>query len=163
MMQSRLAAYALLGASMFVCGCGGSTPRAVFHPSDPTFREIPGPPPRAYLDADVDAVPRVKLRSVGIIEVRVSEGRGGKRAAEIAIEKGRQLGCWILVEHSAFPAVQSRASVAFGAEIYLAHGGAPHVAAPNPPRTFEFDCVVRDDAMRARFDRRDAFSRWVAR
>ncbi len=128
--------------------CGGDRARVAFHPTDTSFRAAPGPAPRVYLAADVGEVPPVKLRSVGLIEVAVPVSKGMSRAVELAVERGRQLGCWILVEHSIFATVQSRAVVGFGGTIYLTHGGAhfTKTAGPSLTRT-EFDCVVRDQSL----------------
>ena len=131
--------------------CSGSSIRAAFHPTDPSFRGTPGPAPRAYLENEIDAVPKVSMRSVGLIEVTVPASSGIRRTVEAAVEKGRELGCWILVEHSAFATLQSSSSLAFGARIYLAHGGGGHgpstsgdgASASDGTLTAEFDCVVQ--------------------
>ena len=148
--SARVAVLAIACAVAHIAtACGGGGARVAFHATDATFRGAPGPAPRAYLAADVDAVPRVKMRSVGLIEVQVPKGGGSGRAVEVAVEKGRELGCWILVEHSIFATVQSRASLAFGARIYLVHGEAPHIRTSRPEwRKTEFDCVVRDETLR---------------
>lgn len=131
--------------------CSGSSVRAVFHPSDPSFRATPGTLPRAYLENELDAVPRVPMRSVGLIEVTVPASSGMHRVVEAAAEKGRELGCWILVERSAFATLQSSAALSFGARAYLAHGGGGGHG-PVPPTgaqasdgsiTAEFDCVMQ--------------------
>lgn len=139
--------------------CAGSSVRAVFHPSDPSFRATPGALPRAYLENELDAVPRVPMRSVGLIEVTVPASSGMRRVVEAAAEKGRQLGCWILVEHSAFATLQSSAALPFGARAYLAHGGggggghgpvaASGAQASDGAITGEFDCVMQAPPPRA--------------
>lgn len=142
-----------------LAGCGAST-RATFHASDPNFRQRPGPAPRAYLEADVDKIPRVPMRSVGIIEVVVPNSSVTARGVQAAIEKGRDLGCWIVVEHSVFVVARSRASLDFGARIYLAHGPAPHISgAPRRSAKIEFDCVVQGDDSRAFRRQRTTYDR----
>lgn len=108
---------------------------------------MPGPTPRVYVEANLDGVPQSKMRSVGIIEVTVSQTKGLARAIELAAEKGRELGCWVLIEHAIFQKLQSRASLAFGAGVTLAHGPAPTVGHTRAPSTLtaEFDCVVQGD------------------
>lgn len=136
----------LLAMSVFGCASGS---RATFRATDPTFRHQPGPAPRAYLEADIDEIPRVPMRSVGIIEV-VARTSAVARAVDAAVEKGQQLGCWILVEHSAFDNVQSRGALSFGGRIYLTHGPAPHIGgAPKSRVTLELDCVVKGSGLRA--------------
>lgn len=137
--------------------CSGASVQTAFHPSDPSFRGAPGPAPRAYLENELDGVPKVRMRSVGLIEVTVPASSGIHRAVEAAVVKGRELGCWILVEHSAFATLQSGASLPFGARIYLAHGGGGH--SPSAPAagaqasdgtvTAEFDCVLQAEITRA--------------
>ena len=131
-------------------GCAPST-RTVFHQSDPTFRPAPGPAPRVYSELNAGDVPKVPMRSVGLVEVTVPESSGIARAIELAMQKGRELGCWILIEQSAFTTLDTRASrieLAHGARIVLAHtggGGADHGAAPasEGKLTAEFHCVLR--------------------
>jgi hypothetical protein len=129
-------------ASLASCG---SSARPVFHASDPSFRPAPGARPPVYLPLDLADVPRVQMRSVGIIEVTVPARGGLEAAAELAAAKGRELGCWIVVEHGAFARLQARASLAFGARVLLAHGGGSHLphAAPPARQTAQFDCVLQ--------------------
>lgn len=84
------------------------------------------------------------MRSVGLIEVTMPKSTGIDRAVEAAAKKGSELGCWIVVEHSAFASLESRASVAHGATVILAHG-VPHVGRTASPkqRIAQFDCVVQ--------------------
>lgn len=128
-----------------IVGCSGGI-RVVFHPTDRTFIGRPGPRPRVYLPMNLDELPKTGMRSVGLIEVTVPESSGIERAIDAATEKGRELGCWILIEHSAFATVQTRASLDHGAVIILAHGPGPHVGpSASPPvgkRTAQFHCVV---------------------
>jgi len=129
-------------------GCSGSV-RSVFHPSDPAFRPTPGPIPRVYLEIDLADVPKMGMRSVGLLEVTVPKSSGIKRAIDVAAEKARDLGCWILIEHSAFQSVEPRASLDHGAIVALAHGGVGHIGRGPSPKgslTAEFDCIVRADA-----------------
>ena len=74
-----------------------------------------------------------------------------KAATEVASAKGDEIGCWILVEHSAFARIQARASLDHGAYVLLAHGtGSMHAPIVRPggrPRTLQFDCVLKADAL----------------
>ncbi len=78
------------------------------------------------------------MRSVGLIRINLPESSGRKRVLELAVEKGRELGCWVLVEHSAFTSLN--AELEDGARIFLAHAGG-HEAAPGALQA-EFDCVL---------------------
>ena len=124
-------------------GCAGGA-RASFHPRDPTFHPGPGPAPRVYLHGDVAGVPKVGLRSVGIIEVTVLESKDIQRAINAAVDKGRELGCWILIEHSAFAETQSNAMNDRNTRFLLAHGPglSVHTRSPSRSRTVSFDCVI---------------------
>lgn len=129
-------------------GCASAT-RSAFHQSDPSFRPSRGSAPRVYLERDLDQVPPGALKSVGLVEVTVPESSGIARAIELAAEKGREVGCWILVEHEAFAALQttrqSRVELSHGAIIMLAHGGGGGGGdAPSSEGmlTVEFDCVI---------------------
>lgn len=87
------------------------------------------------------------MHSVGIIEV--ADARGS-RASEIAAAKGRELGCWAVVEHDIYIAAAKAALNEFGARIILAHGTAIHVTNARPPgAAARFDCVLRGPASRA--------------
>lgn len=125
-------------------GCSGNSVRAVFHPTDPAFRGAPASaPPKAYLERDIAEVPRTRMRSVGLIKVTVPESSGIERAVELAVEKGRELGCWIIVEHAAFVSLQSSAALSFGARVYLTHGGGGGDSRSSDAVTAEFDCVLQ--------------------
>lgn len=145
---SLVAAVASLGTA---ASCGGSV-RAVFHPTDATFRPAPGARPQVYAAINAADVPRVPSRSVGTIEVTVPSSSGIQRALEVAADKGRELGCWIVVEEAAFAAARSRASLDHGAQAQLAHGGggghdepARHGASPasDGSQTMAFHCVIQ--------------------
>lgn len=100
------------------------------------------------MESNVDEVPTSGIRSVGLIEVTVPESSGIQRTLDVAAKKGQELGCWILVEHSAFMNLESKASSRFGAVVILAHGG--HDAGGSSggnessggTLTAEFDCVL---------------------
>lgn len=123
------------------CSAGG---RATFRSSDPTFRPTRGPAPRVYLENDINDVDHGEMRSVGLIEVSFLHSTGVERAINAAIDKGRELGCWILIEHSAFEKRQSRAALDHGAHVILAHGPGHDVPTRSPARsrTMTFDCVI---------------------
>lgn len=126
-------------------GCAPSV-HTNFHPTDPKFAPTPGPPPRVYVESSLADVPRSKMRSVGIIEVIVPERKGLEHAMELAVKRGRELGCWLLIEHAAFEKLQSRASLGFGAAVTLAHGPPPtakRVGGPSTKLRAEFDCIVQ--------------------
>jgi hypothetical protein len=107
-----------------------------FRPTDPSFAARPGDTPRVVVDRE--QLPHRPLHSVGIIEV--SAGTAA-RAGELAAAKGRDLGCWVIVEHSVF--VEASSALAFGARTMLAHGSAPHASEARPRRTVvRFDCVL---------------------
>lgn len=129
---------------LVVLGCAQAA-QSVFHASDAAFTPTPGPTPRVYVDSSRADVPRAKIRSVGVIEITVPKKDGVKRAIELAADKGRELGCWMLIEHSTFEMLQSRASLDFGASIILAHGpvsAPPNIRGPGSKLTAEFDCVM---------------------
>lgn len=144
-MRSKLPAIAIASVAI---GCG-STTRSVFHLTDQTFRPAPGSAPAVYLV--VDDVPRSRMRSVGTIVVTVAQSSGIQRAIEVAKEKGRQLGCWILIEESIFATARTRASLDHGAAVQLAHGGGDHGGqdrggseSSDGKLTAEFHCVLQD-------------------
>lgn len=140
-MTSGSRAVALMLVVLALVACAGST-RAVFIPSDSSFKPSPGASPALYLDDDIDDVPNAPMRSVGVIEVRINSG-DESRSAELAITKGREIGCWILVERSAFERLRERARLEHGAIVILAHGPGPHIAgAPRPKVTTVFHCIV---------------------
>lgn len=94
------------------------------------------------------------MRSVGFIQVTVPGDSGISRAIEVATAKGRDLGCWILIEHGAFATVQSSAPLDHGASIILAHGPGLHIRGPVGPKgklTAKFDCVMQMTTPRAAF------------
>lgn len=132
----------LLAAAASIA-CSGS-PRSVFRSSDPAFTPRVGERPVVYLQDNIVDVPKQRMRSVGLIEVTMPNGTGIDRAVEAAAKKGSELGCWIVVEHTAFASLESRASLAYGATVILAHG-APHVGrtASLKQRIAQFDCVVQ--------------------
>jgi hypothetical protein len=125
-----------------VLGCG-QTIRSTFQATDPTFTPSPGPTPRVYVESNRADIPRVKLRSVGVLAITVAKKYGLSRAVELAADKGRELGCWAVIEHSTFETLQSHA-LSFDARVILAHGP-PHTpkhAGPPTTLTVEFDCVL---------------------
>lgn len=100
-----------------------------------------------YLESNLNEVPSVGMRSVGLLVVTVSERHGIERAIEVATERGRMLGCWILIEHAAFGTLKQRASRYGEAVMLLAHGsvaGVHHVRVRGKLTT-EFDCVMQTD------------------
>ncbi|MEJ7598378.1 MAG: hypothetical protein WKG01_10745 [Kofleriaceae bacterium] len=125
--------------------CSGGT-RSVFRPSDPAFTPRVGENPVVYLHHNIEDVPKQRMRSVGLIEVTVPNGAGIDRAVDAAAKKGSELGCWILIEHSVFAALESRASLDHGATVILAHGPGLHIGrqpSPTRERSAQFDCVVQ--------------------
>lgn len=116
-------------------------PGVTFHPGDRTFSPKPGAIPAAYTRSNISELPREPMHSVGIIEVRVSRGNN-ERAIELATEKGRELGCWIVVEHAAF--VESGAGRTAAVDLVLVHGAAPHASSVRlPSNVVQFDCVIQ--------------------
>lgn len=75
----------------------------------------------------------------------------GDRAVEAATAKGRELGCWALIEQTVFVQLQQASWNAFGARAILVHGPGPHVTHVTPPSSItEFHCVVpSEDVKRA--------------
>lgn len=101
------------------------------------------------MESNVDEVPKSGIRSVGLIEVTVPESSGMQRALDVAAKKGQELGCWILVEHSAFATIESGAATRFGAAVILAHGGGHNAGASSHSGessggtlSAEFDCIL---------------------
>lgn len=132
-------------------GCSATT-RSVFHPSDPAFTPRAGQMPAVYLQRNIETVPMQRMRSVGLIQVTVAHGKGIDRAVDAAAKKGSELGCWIVIEHSAFVSLESRASLDHGAAITLAHGPAPHISrlpTPERGRIMQFDCIVKANSVSA--------------
>jgi hypothetical protein len=135
----------LLVLGLFACSV---KPRVVFHPTDRMFSPTPGPTPPAYTRSNIATLPSEPMHSVGTIEVTVTRGNMD-RAVELATEKGRELGCWIVVEHEAFAKLGTRASTD-EVPIILVHGGPPHTPSVRPPDdAIQFDCVVRGAASRS--------------
>lgn len=143
-----IVAVVILGGATGSMGCSSSL-RVSFHPSDSTFTPTPGPLPRIYMESNLHEVPTSGIRSVGIIEVTVPASSGTQRTFDVAAKKGQELGCWILVEHSAFMNLASKASSRFGAVVVLVHGDGHAAggstggnASSGGTLTAEFDCVV---------------------
>jgi hypothetical protein len=121
--------------------------RVAFHPSDPAFTPAPGPSPAAYTSENIDQVPNVPMRSVGIIEVSVRSDQL-ERAIELAVAKGRELGCWAVIEHDAFARRASQVWLDSDVAIIRVHGMPPHADHKGPrTRILNFDCVVQGAAL----------------
>lgn len=122
-----------------------------------------------YIEANIGDVPKVPMRSVGLITVTVPESSGIKSAIDVAVAKGRELGCWILIEHSAFEALQSQAGLIGGAHIFLAHGGGDgggghgQQSASSGTLSAEFDCVLQRGEPAAKSVRRAGAPRRATR
>lgn len=138
-------------AALVAVGCSAGV-RSAFRPTDPTFTPRPGPVPRVYLYAA--DVPPVRLRSVGLIEVTVPAKSGISDAMEAAAAKGQEVGCWALIEHTAFAHMKAHGSLGGHVRvgIILVHGSGPSSqeqsrgkeAAPDEPdETTRFDCVIQ--------------------
>jgi hypothetical protein len=131
---------------LVVVACAG-TPRVVFHPSDHSFVPKPGPAPAVYTRANIAELGDAPMHSVGTIEVTVAPG-DVEHAIERAREKGRELGCWIVVEHDAF--VERRAARDHGVRFVRVHGGPHHTASVRAPsKVMQFDCVMPHREQRA--------------
>jgi len=145
--------------SLVLAGCSASV-RVAFRTTDASFRPSPrASEPKVYLQRD--EVPQVALRSVGIIEVTAA----ASESAEVTIKasaKGKELGCWALVDHSLFDEMQrgsqtrggTQSSGFSGTNALLAHGGMDHgrvqVSKPANPLVTLFDCVMKvEDKPRA--------------
>jgi hypothetical protein len=140
-----------LGA-LALAGCSASV-RVAFHPTDISFTPTPrDSEPNVYLARN--EVPQVTLRSVGIIEITAPLSEASKAAAA----KGKELGCWALIEHSVFDRMQSgsqmpretRSSRPAEANVLVAHGGIDHVRGDPTRRAkhslvTQFDCVMNED------------------
>jgi hypothetical protein len=126
-------------------GCAGTSHSVVFQSTDQTFVAQAGQTPAVYVEADDVKGPKSTLRSVGLIKVTARESSGLEHVIELAAEKGRELGCWMVIEHKAFESMQAQVELEGGGSIILAHGAAPHAGpAPRPNnRTTVFDCIVR--------------------
>jgi len=147
----------LLAAMVTITVGGCSGVRTSFHPTDPSFVASPlqGASPRVYFFAE--DVPKVSMRSVGIVEVSVPEGQREEiRLAEAAAAEGKELGCWALVRHSVFLTIQGQpnAWLSWRSGVLLVHGsggmggGSSYSGhfEPQPERsrrTESFDCVLR--------------------
>ena len=140
-----------LSVVALVLGCAPAV-HSVFHATDASYVPKPGPTPRVYLEAKHVDFPRSQLRSVGIIEVTVPKKHGMERAIELAAAKGRELGCWLVIEHSTFEKLA--VSLAFDARVSLAHGPPSAAPAARVPAklTAEFYCIVKIWSTRERAD-----------
>jgi len=138
MSRARSLGYLMAGA-LLLCSCGGAA-RIAFEQTDATFTPRPGPVPRIYLAGE--PVPAFAMKSVGVITVR-HENIDNVRAA--TAEKGRQLGCFILVERTGRPLADLDRSRGHGVTIYRAHGGGSSIHAGRHPKmhSMSFDCVIR--------------------
>lgn len=138
-----------IGLVLAVVACSAKG-GVVFHATDVTFSPSPGAAPRVFAQANIAEVPNETMHSVGLIEVTFTR-RHVHRAYERAREKGRELGCWIVIEHTAFEELGARASRIDGVAIILVHGGPPHT--PNvrvrDGDVMQFDCVVRGAATKS--------------
>lgn len=128
-----------MAVALLLCSCGGVA-RVAFAQTDATYTPKPGPVPRIYLAGE--PVPAVAMKSVGVITVK-HESSDNARAA--AAEKGRQLGCFILVERTGRPLADLDRSPGDGVVIHHAHGAAPSTHGVPHPNThsMSFDCVIR--------------------
>ena len=136
-------------------GCTGMN--SSFHQTDPSFQPTPvsagGDSPAVYLNEK--EVPRVAIRSVGIITVVAWPGISNEELRQKAAAKGKELGCWAVVEHSAFLMLRLDTSAWMGeseATVILVHeggggggGGGGHGGGSGSRSDRRFDCVVRDD------------------
>jgi hypothetical protein len=120
-----------------VAGCASQPAR--FDLKDPKYTPSPGDAPRVFLRSTSEALPDVPMRSVGIITVPTTSDA---RAMQMAADRGRELGCWIVVEHQRFSRRQADAGEVDDARVLLACSG-PHVRVLGGPSVREFDCVVR--------------------
>lgn len=153
-MSTRTTSRAIVAAAAtLIVGCSSTSVRSVFHPTDPRYVPARGARPRVYLESNLAEVPKAGFRSVGLIEVTVPESSGTQRAIEVAADKGGELGCWILIERSAFEALGPRTSLDHGATIYLAHGGGGGGGDTHGPAnssegrlSAEFHCMLQGDA-----------------
>lgn len=85
--------------------------------------------------------------SAGVITVSWRSRAPIEQATQAAAQKGSQLGCWILIEHSDIPSPTGRKQLDDGATLVLAHGtaGAIHDTSHHAKlRTALFDCMIRD-------------------
>lgn len=127
---------------MSLVGCAARA-QTTFHPTDASFTaRSRSSDPKVYLHAE--DVPSGALRSVGIIEVR------GIDAEVKAAAKGRELGCWAVIDHAVFVKMQrvrtenAPLGNASDTNALLAHGGAPHVETTRIPQNTKFDCVMTE-------------------
>jgi len=155
-----LASISTVVGSVVALGCGPYVESA-FRPSDRTFTPRRGRTPPVYLYYSSE-VPTVRMRSVGIVAVSVPARSGLDGVIHAAAAKGRDVGCWALVEESLFAQLASRALTSqVGALPILVHGGGfngPRRVSIPPPRdrsvvAAEFECAFRHDGPR-RVDRR---------
>lgn len=156
-MEQRLV-WSFFALTITTAGCSGV--QISFRRTDPSFVASPlegAVTPRVYFFAE--DVPKVPLRSVGIVEVSVPGGHRDEMKAftDGAVAKGKELGCWALVRHTVYERIQKQAR-AWSERHYgvrLVHGSGssgggggssyghaePHGELPR--RTESFDCVVR--------------------
>lgn len=145
----------LLGLSMvgsvLASGCGPGV-HSAFRPTDRTFTPRRGQTPRVYLYSA--EVPTVRMRTVGVVAVSVPARKGVEGVIDAAASKGREVGCWALVEESLFARLASRAAMSDPrAAVVLVHQSSwfmsQKVFIP-PPRdrsvvAAHFECVFRHD------------------
>lgn len=143
----------MFAGSVVASGCKPHVESA-FRPTDLTFTPRRGHTPRVYLYSA--EVPTVRMRTVGIVAVSVPARHGVEGVIHAAATKGREIGCWALVEESLFAQLASRAAAGdqTGAAPILVHNTTllrrrRRTNAPIPPDrsvvAAEFECVFRHD------------------
>lgn len=140
---------------LLLFGCTGTN--SSFHQTDPSFRPAPvsagGDSPVVYLNEK--DVPKIAIRSVGVVTVAAWPGISTEELRQKAAAKGRELGCWAVIEHSAFlmlrlhPSAWTSESEATLILVHDGHdgggGGGGDGGRSGSPSDWRFDCVVRDD------------------
>lgn len=138
----------------FACGPGVET---AFRRTDASFTPRMGRTPEVYLYSI--EMPAARMRSVGVVAVSVPARSGIEGVVRAAAAKGREIGCWALVEQALFARMSARAGAGGlhgAAPIPIHRGGLPafrfthqRVVIPPPPDrsvvAARFECVFRHD------------------
>lgn len=139
---------------MGLLGCSRIT--ISFHPTDHSFQALPASEHSPVVYLDPGNVPSVPMRSVGLITIVGPWDFSDRELVQAAAAKGKELGCWAVIEHTVYLRLLHKHSFWDGEGTTLVipvHGGGgggggqgSYGSVGGPPRRkTSFDCVVKDD------------------